>query len=179
MHIQLSPYTIVSWKLPCESTKKSNFWQFLPIFTDFILTKKIPQIILITVEQLFNCCKGIAMKHSNQFSCDCNVIHDEAVRRVRAIMPEDKDFYDLANLYKMFADNTRIKILWALSCNPLCVCDLAVLLGTTKSAVSHQLKALRLSNLVKYTRQGKIVYYSLADDHVKSIFKKGFEHIKD
>lgn len=115
----------------------------------------------------------------NQFSCDCDVIHEGTVKLVQAVMPDGRDFYDLANLYKMFADGTRVKILWALSCNPMCVCDLAVLLGMTKSAISHQLKSLRLSNLVKYQRDGKIVYYSLADDHVRDIFEKGFEHIKE
>ena len=119
------------------------------------------------------------MKKENQFSCDCDVIHEDIVRRVRAAMPDSKDFYDLANLYKMFSDFTRVKILWALSRNSMCVCDLAVLLGMTKSAISHQLKSLRLSNLVKYEKQGKVVYYSLADSHVKDIFKKGFEHIKE
>ena len=119
------------------------------------------------------------MKKSGQFSCDCDVIHDDVVKRVRRIMPKGKDFYDLAALYKMFADNTRVKILWALSCSSMCVCDLAVLLGMTKSAISHQLKSLRLSNLVRYEKQGKIVFYSLADKHVKDIFKKGFEHIKE
>jgi ArsR family transcriptional regulator len=119
------------------------------------------------------------MKKKNQFLCDCDVIHEEVVNQVSALMPEDKDFYDLANLYKMFSDNTRLKILWALSCKQMCVCDLAFLLGITKSAVSHQLKLLRISNLVKYEKQGKIVFYSLADRHVKDIFKKGFEHIKE
>jgi len=119
------------------------------------------------------------MKKENQFSCDCDVIHEDVVKRVRAAMPEAGDFYDLANLYKMFSDNTRVKILWALSCHSMCVCDLAVLLGMTKSAISHHLKNLRLSNLVKYAKQGKIVYYSLSDSHVKDIFKKGFEHIKE
>ena len=119
------------------------------------------------------------MKKENRFSCDCDVIHEDVVKRVRTAMPHSRDFYDLANLYKMFSDNTRVKILWALSCNPMCVCDLAVLLGMTKSAISHQLKSLRLSNLVRYEKQGKIVYYFLADDHVKDIFEKGFEHIKE
>ena len=119
------------------------------------------------------------MKKESQFSCDCDVIHEDVVRRVRASMPASGDFYDLANLYKMFSDNTRVKILWALSCSPMCVCDLAVLLGMTKSAISHQLKSLRLSNLVKYSRRGKNVFYSLADKHVKDIFRKGFEHIKE
>jgi len=119
------------------------------------------------------------MKNIDQLSCDCDVIHEDIVERVRAVMPDDADFHDLANLYKMFSSYTRVKILWALYSNPMCVCDLAVLLGMTKSAISHQLKSLRLLNLVKYTKQGKVVYYSLADSHVKDIFEKGFEHIKE
>lgn len=111
--------------------------------------------------------------------CDCEVIHEDTVERVRASMPEGRDFYELANLYKMFSDNTRVRILWALSHEEMCVCDLAVLLGMTKSAVSHQLKSLRLANLVKYDKQGKVVYYSLADEHVRDIFEKGFEHIHE
>ena len=114
-----------------------------------------------------------------RFSCDCDVIHEEVVKRVRAIMPKAGVFYELANLYKMFADGTRVKILWALSCNEMCVCDLAFLLGMTKSAISHQLKLLRLSKLVKYEKQGKNVFYSLMDEHVKDIFEKGFEHINE
>ena len=114
-----------------------------------------------------------------QFFCDCEVIHEDVVARVRESMPDGNDFYSLANLYKMFADNTRIKILWALSNEDICVCDLAVLLNMTKSAISHQLKSLRLGNLVKYRKQGKVVYYSLADNHVRDIFEKGFEHIRE
>lgn len=119
------------------------------------------------------------MKVNDQFQCDCDAIHEDVVERVQSAMPESKGFYDLANLYKMFSDNTRLRILWALSCETMCVCDLAVLLGMTKSAISHQLKSLRLTNLVKYDKQGKVVYYSLADDHVKDIFEKGFEHINE
>lgn len=119
------------------------------------------------------------MKIAEQPICDCDVIHEDIVKRVRGAMPEDKDFYDLANLYKMFSDKTRVRILWSLSREDMCVCDLAVLLGMTKSAISHQLKSLRLANLVKYDKQGKVVFYSLADDHVKDIFEKGFEHIHE
>jgi len=119
------------------------------------------------------------MKEKSRFSCDCDVIHEKTVKKVSAAMPKPKVFYDLSGLYKMFADNTRVKILWALSCSEMCVCDLAFLLGMTKSAISHQLKLLRLSKLVRYERQGKIVYYFLADSHVKDIFKKGFEHINE
>ena len=118
------------------------------------------------------------MRDEKQYACDCNVIHEDAVNRVRAALPDGRQFYELANIYKMFADNTRIKILWALSLEDMCVCDLAVLLNMTKSAISHQLKSLRLANLVNYDRHGKVVYYSLADSHVRDIFEKGFEHIE-
>ena len=111
--------------------------------------------------------------------CGNEVIQGDLVRRVRKLMPKEEDFYDLADLYKMFSDSTRVRILWALSHEELCVCDIAALLGMTKSAISHQLKALRLTNLVKYRKQGKEVYYSLADGHVKDIFEKGFEHIHE
>ena len=111
--------------------------------------------------------------------CDSDVIHEEVVARVRAAMPDNDNFYALANLYKMFADNTRMKILWALSCEEMCVCDLAVLLDMTKSAISHQLKSLRLANIVKFDKQGKVVYYSLADSHIVDIFERGFAHIKE
>ena len=119
------------------------------------------------------------MSKNEQLTCDCEVIHEDVVNRVKSAMPGSRDFADLANLYKMFADSTRVQILWALSKEAMCVCDLAVLLNMTKSAISHQLKSLRLSNLVKNDKQGKVVYYSLADSHVKDIFEKGFEHIHE
>ncbi|MCL2497413.1 MAG: metalloregulator ArsR/SmtB family transcription factor [Symbiobacteriaceae bacterium] len=111
--------------------------------------------------------------------CDVESIHEEVILRVRAVMPDQDEFQDLANLYKMLSSPTRVKILWALHQNEMCVCDLAVLLNMTKSAISHQLKSLRLSNLVKFQRQGKNIYYSLADDHVKDIFEKGFAHVHE
>lgn len=109
--------------------------------------------------------------------CDCEVIHREAVEDTRKKMREEQEYQCLASLFKMFGDGTRVKILYALEQNEMCVCDLAALLGLTKSAVSHQLKALRLSNLVKFRRDGQVVYYSLADDHVKYILDIGFDHI--
>ena len=112
-----------------------------------------------------------------KFTCDCEVIHEEAVARVRAAMPDGEDFYALSNMYKMFADNTRVKILWAISCESMCVCDLAVLLGMTKSAISHQLKTLRLAGLVKYDKRGKEVYYSLSNLNVKGVFDTGFDAV--
>jgi len=112
-------------------------------------------------------------------ACDCTVIHDEVVTHVRERMPDADSLYRLVNLYKLFADNTRIRILWALSHEEMCVCDLAVLLDMTKSAISHQLKLMRLANLVKYEKQGKMVFYSLVDDHIKDVFEKGLEHIRE
>jgi len=115
----------------------------------------------------------------NQIFCDCEVVHEDAVARVSADMPESAELSLLADFYAVFADKTRLGILSALSREKMCVCDLAVLLGMTKSAISHQLKTLRISRLVKNDKQGKVVYYSLADDHIKDIFEKGFEHIRE
>ena len=113
-----------------------------------------------------------------QHICDCEVIHEAVVEDTRRKMQDESEYQNLATLFKMFGDGTRVKILHALEQNEMCVCDLAALLGLTKSAVSHQLKALRLSNLVKFRRDGQVVYYSLADDHVKYILDIGFDHIR-
>jgi len=111
--------------------------------------------------------------------CDCDVIHEEIVKKVLEKMPDRDEFYSIANFYKLLANKTRVEILWALSCESMCVCDLAVLLDMTKSAISHQLKSLRLANIVKYDKKGREVYYSLSDFHIKEIFQKTFEHIKE
>ena len=112
-----------------------------------------------------------------QHVCDCDMIHEELVENTRSQMQAETEYQDLASLFKMFGDGTRVKILHALELNEMCVCDLAALLDMTKSAISHQLKALRLSNLVKSRRDGQVIYYSLADDHVKYILDIGFDHI--
>lgn len=111
--------------------------------------------------------------------CDCDVIHADVVEKVKLHMPGEEKLYDLADFYKMFSDSTRIKILWALDTSEMCVCDLAVLLNMTKSAVSHQLKTLRQEKLVKYRKEGKNVIYSLQDEHVKNILEIGLEHIEE
>jgi ArsR family transcriptional regulator len=111
--------------------------------------------------------------------CDCVVIHDDIVNRVRAKMPNEDLLFNLAELFKIFSDSTRVKILWALDESELCVCDISVLLNMTQSAISHQLKVLKQVNLVKSRREGKIVYYSLSDDHVKNIFNQGMIHISE
>ena len=112
-------------------------------------------------------------------NCDCDVIHADIVDKVRLVMPEEDELYDLSDFFKVLGDSTRAKIIWALDESEMCVCDIAVLLNMTKSAISHQLKALKAANLVKYRKEGKVVFYSLTDDHVKEIFEKGLEHIRE
>lgn len=111
--------------------------------------------------------------------CQCTVIHKSIVDKVRKNMPEDELLYDLADFFKIFGDTTRIKILYALFSAEMCVCDLAVLLNMTQSAVSHQLRVLKQSRLVKYRKDGKVVYYSLDDEHIKKIFDQGLTHLKE
>ena len=110
-------------------------------------------------------------------TCEGEIIHEDTVKAVRATFPADEVLFDLSDFYKIFGDTTRVKILYALDKSDLCVCDISSLLGMSISAVSHQLKTLRDSDLVRTRREGKVVYYSLADEHVKSILECGFEHI--
>ena len=111
--------------------------------------------------------------------CQITQCHPEAIAQVMAHLPEDETLYDLAELFKLFGDSTRIKILYALFESELCVCDIAQLLGLTQSAISHQLRILKGGKLVKFRREGKTVYYSLADDHVRSIINQGMEHVEE
>ena len=111
--------------------------------------------------------------------CQEHRVHVDAVDQVRALLPPDEELYDLAELFKIFGDSTRIKILYALLEGELCVCDIAKLMEVTQSAVSHQLRVLKSSKLVKFRREGKTVYYSLADEHVVRILSQGMEHIEE
>jgi len=106
--------------------------------------------------------------------CECTVIHEENVKKVVSLMP-----YDLAELFKVFADSTRMKIIYALMEEELCVCDIANIVKTTQSAISHQLRILKQAKLVKFRKEGKVVYYSLDDEHISQIVKKGREHIEE
>mgnify|MGYP002576096292 FL=1 len=130
--------------------------------------------IIVIVEEIFNY-GGIMFK--NDYSCDCNIIHQDRVDDVLQSMPSDKTFLNLAELYKLIGDTTRCRILFALDKNEMCVCDIANVLNMTKSAVSHQLAVLRKSNIVKCRRSGKEVYYTLDDDHINKLFEIGLEHI--
>ena len=111
--------------------------------------------------------------------CDCNVIHEDVVNKVREDMPVEENLYDLAELFKVFGDTTRIKILYALFASEMCVCDIAFLLNMTQSAISHQLRVLKQARLIKYRKDGKVVYYSLDDEHIKQIFDQGLIHISE
>jgi ArsR family transcriptional regulator len=111
--------------------------------------------------------------------CGYLCVHESTVAQVLGEMPDDETLYDLAELFKVFGDSTRIKILYALFEAELCVCDIAQLLGLTQSAVSHQLRVLKASQLVKPRKDGKTVFYSLADDHVRKIIAQGMEHVEE
>jgi ArsR family transcriptional regulator len=116
------------------------------------------------------------MGKSEKF-CDCEVLHEEVVEEVKKSMADDETIADISDFFRIFGDSTRIKILWALDKSELCVCDIAALISMTKSAVSHQLRVLKDARLVKSRREGKVIFYSLADAHVKDIFEKAVEHL--
>ncbi len=111
--------------------------------------------------------------------CDENCTHENLLKIVRDDMPPEEELYDLAELFKVFGDSTRIRILYVLFQAEVCVCDLAAALSMTQSAISHQLRILKQFKLVKSRREGKSVYYSLADDHVRTIIGQGRDHIEE
>ena len=111
--------------------------------------------------------------------CDQIFVHEDLVKKVNAGMPEEEELYDLAELFKVFGDSTRIRILFVLFESEVCVCDLAEVLHMTQSAVSHQLRILKQAKLVSARRDGKSVFYSLADDHVRTMIAQGREHIEE
>ncbi len=111
--------------------------------------------------------------------CDEKCLHKDLLKIVDEKMPDENELYDLAELFKIFGDSTRIRILYVLFEAEVCVCDLAETLNMTQSAISHQLKILKQNKLVKSRRDGKSVFYSLADDHVSQIIALGYEHITE
>ena len=118
------------------------------------------------------------MEEKNE-SCLCNVIHKNVVEEVREKLPQEEMLYELAEFFKVFGDTTRIRILCALFEAEMCVCDLSALLNISHSAISHQLRGLKSARIVKFRREGKVVYYSLDDEHIKHIFDEGFRHISE
>ncbi|MBQ5754683.1 MAG: helix-turn-helix transcriptional regulator [Oscillospiraceae bacterium] len=112
-------------------------------------------------------------------SCEENIVHPGLVEKAARLLPPEEALYDLAELFKVFGDSTRIKLLYALLESEMCVCDLAQLLGLTQSAVSHQLRVLKTSKLVRNRREGKTVFYALDDDHVRRMLEMGMEHLSE
>ena len=117
--------------------------------------------------------------HKHSEMCDCDCVHSDVVAHVRDVMEDTEVLYALSDFFKIMSDSTRMRIMAALDSDELCVCDLSEVLGMTKSAISHQLKVLKDAQLVKFRRDGKNVYYTLKDDHVKTILEMGIEHIKE
>ena len=111
--------------------------------------------------------------------CDQAATHPEILDAVRLKMPDEDTLYNLTELFHIFGDSTRMRILYVLFASEMCVCDIAALLGITQSAISHQLRLLKSARLVKSRREGKTVFYSLADDHVKTIIDQGLEHVQE
>ena len=125
--------------------------------------------------------RGVVMENNERKieSCNGNIIHEDIVVRVREQLLAEETLYDLAELFKVFGDTTRIKIICALFESEMCVCDLSCLLNMTQSAISHQLRVLKSARLVKFRREGKVVYYSLDDEHIKHIYDAGLNHISE
>lgn len=111
--------------------------------------------------------------------CETTVIHEDVLARVRTAMPAEEPVYEVSELFKVFGDSTRARILCALSVEEMCVCDLAALLNMSQSAVSHQLRLLKVSRVVKNRKEGRVVYYSLDDAHIRQIFAMAFDHIME
>lgn len=122
---------------------------------------------------------GNKMEVRKEELCESNEIHEDLLKIVDETLPEETELYDLAELFKVFGDSTRIRILFVLFEAEVCVCDLAKALNMTQSAISHQLRILKQSKLVKSRREGKSIFYSLADDHVRTIINQGREHIEE
>lgn len=108
-----------------------------------------------------------------------NIVDFEKIEKIKKVLPQDELIFEMAELFKVFGDSTRMKIISSLLEDELCVGDIAVLTNSTPSAISHQLRVLKQAKLVKYRKEGKIVYYSLDDEHVREIYEKGREHVEE
>ncbi len=115
----------------------------------------------------------------NIVECECKHVHQDVVDKVRGDMPEEDKLVDLAELFKVLGDITRVKIIFLLFKEEMCVCDIAESISMTQSAISHQLRVLKQARLVKFRKEGKVVFYSLDDDHISKIFDCGLHHIEE
>lgn len=115
----------------------------------------------------------------NDEKCEVTLIHEDNVKKAINELPDDELIADLSDMFKIFGDQTRVKILMALESGELCVCDIAAVMNMSQSAISHQLRVLKQSNILKTRREGKVVYYSISDDHVKEIFDMAMVHVQE
>lgn len=119
------------------------------------------------------------MPDENDLLCGCNIVHEDVVKHAIQDMARDETIGDMAEFFKVFCDSTRLKIINALLISEMCVCDIAALVGMNQSSISHHLKTLRSARVIKSRRDGKMVYYSLCDGHIGSIFSQGLTHVKE
>lgn len=156
---------------PLYTYSKEDFLCFLK----YLLTK-YEHMNILTYEQMNTYKERKAMEAN---SVKTLIAHDELVKQVLKRQPAEEHLYDLAELFKMFGDSTRIRILYALFESELCVGDIAQILNLSQSSVSHQLRILKDSKLVKFRREGKVIFYALSDEHVKTILSMGMEHVEE
>lgn len=125
--------------------------------------------------------KGAIALEDNEkdYLCNCTVIHEDVVKKVRNEIQDDENLYSMSEFFKMFGDGTRLKIINALMISEMCVCDISALIGMNQSVISHHLKILRAARVIKFRREGKVVYYSLCDEHINLIFRQGLTHVKE
>lgn len=121
----------------------------------------------------------MALRKPDDALCGCTIIHEDIVERVRQEMTDSETLFHMAGMFKVLSDPTRLKIINALMLSEMCVCDISALLGMSQPAISHHLKSLRQTRLIKYRREGKIAYYSLDDEHIKMLFDQCFNHVRE
>ncbi|MDR0984526.1 MAG: metalloregulator ArsR/SmtB family transcription factor [Ruminococcus sp.] len=119
------------------------------------------------------------MNENEVITCKDCIVHKETAKKIAEVMPDETTLYDVAELFKVFGDSTRVRILFVLFKSELCVCDIAEILNMTQSAISHQLRVLKSARLVKYRREGKTVLYSMEDSHIKNMFSLALEHVSE
>lgn len=119
------------------------------------------------------------MEKDKELLCEKQCVHEDIIKKVMQVVPDEESLFEAAELLKVFGDSTRIRIIFVLCQSEMCVCDIAKLLGMTQSAISHQLRVLKQARLVKSRRDGKTIFYSIADEHVKTIFYYAMEHVME
>ncbi|HEX2938495.1 MAG TPA: metalloregulator ArsR/SmtB family transcription factor [Ruminiclostridium sp.] len=118
-------------------------------------------------------------ENEKNYICNCTIIHDDVIENVKKEIEDDETLYNMSEFFKMFGDSTRLKIINALMISEMCVCDISALIGMNQSVISHHLKILRSARVIKFRREGKVVYYSLCDEHINKLFRQGHTHVQE